>query len=152
MIPCCNIDCREWKVDYTRSQHILDGATALPRYSHEESINNQYWRGVRRRSPRPARVTTDRPAGGSRAISDVYRIAPTTGRFIRLPPAIDRGRPLLCGEGSYWRRCMMMMWTRGVTRGDLPLRFTVRRRGGESVSVARVDLVNSFIHACVWCL
>lgn len=42
MIPRCKIDCREWKVDYTRSQHILDGATALPRYSHEESINNQY--------------------------------------------------------------------------------------------------------------
>lgn len=46
----------------------------------------------------------------------------------------------------------MMMWTRGVTRGDLPLRFTVRRRGGESVSVARVDVVNSFIHAFVLCI
>lgn len=130
MIPCCKIDCREWKVDYTRSQHILDGATALPRYSHEESINNQYWRGVRSVSGGDLPVLrASRPAGGSRAISDVYRIAPTTGRFIRLPPAIDRGRPLLCGEGSYWRRYMMMLWMRGVTRGDLPLRFTVRRRG-----------------------
>lgn len=93
MIPCCKIDCREWKVDYTRSQHILDGATALPRYSHEESINNQYWRGVRRRSPRPARVTTDRQAVAARSAMC------TESR--QLPADLFDYRRQLTGAGHY---------------------------------------------------